>query len=527
MSGLSAQTGVKLIPDKKWSSSRSKKELHYNKDDLINLPFDVVRGLMLHEMGHLLFSTGFTESDTVKKYGAELMSTIYNTFEDMRIEKKLDERFGNYSRYGLDSVDAWGVEQHLFNSGGNYDKLPKVEQFLILSLFRFYSNHVTDSSVANYLGFEAEYLWSPNQWNYPIATFDKKVKMRHKAKRIKIRSIIEDCYDADNAVELQSIVDNELVPIIKDFIEDKEDKKKREEDKKKQQQGQGQGQGKGQSQPQQGQGKGQGKDGANGSGDNDKGNQDVGMVKGGGRGFSTQSPANNIKRTNVAKPTEAEAKTLLNSLSFVFSQKLKDVLKEQKAIRFTGNHKSGKLLNKNAYKVAIGGETRIFSKRNNPDTPNYAVYLGLDSSGSMEGERQTFAFLGAVLLKDVCKRLGFPIRIFSYDTRVTELKKLDEYDATGGGTDDSSVFRAINKVIDGTQDNLVFIVTDGETYRDGDFDALKKGLKKKNAITFGVGIGEMSMERSLKKNYDNAVCVEKVEKLPSTLLTLIKSIIHR
>lgn len=529
ISGLSAQTGIKLIPGKQWKANQTKKELTYNQEDLKNLPFDVVRGLMLHEMGHILYSPSFKESDAVKKYGAEMMSSIYNTFEDMRIERRLTLRFGSYARCGLDSVDVWGVEQHLFNNGGRYDELSKVEQFLILSLFRFYAQYVTDYSVGQYLGPDAEYLWSPDKWTYPIATFDKKVKSKHKAKRKIISQIIYHCYQAVTVEELQKIVDDDLIPIIKDFIEDKEDKKKGKG--KKQQQGQQQqGQQQGKSEPKIGKGEGkpqkgddEGKDGKPIKGEGDT---KIEMVKGGSKGFST-NPSKKMERRKITKPTEMEARALLRPISYVFSQKLKDVLKEQKAIRFTGNYKSGKLLNKNAYKVAIGGETRIFSKRNNPDTPEYAVYIALDSSGSMCGEKSTYAFLGAALLKDVCTRLNFPVKVYEYDTEIRELKNLDGYTDAGGGTNDSVVMRQLDKDVNSSENSLVFIITDGETGRDDDFNILKKKLKQKNVVTFGVGIGAEYMRDSLKRNYDNAVCVEKVEELPFQLLTLMRTIIHR
>lgn len=234
-----------------------------------------------------------------------------------------------------------------------------------------------------------------------------------------------------------------------------------------------------------------------------------------------------VYHTIITKPTQREAESLLRPYSIVLAQRLQDILKELKQTRFRGAYDNGKLLNKNTYKVLIPNESKIFSKKSTPDAPDYSIHLALDNSGSMEGMPATYAFLGAVLLDSVSKLLKFDSHFYEYDEDCYEIKNLDKYDGTGGGTYDAAALQEIAGKADANRNNLVFIITDGNTARDSRFDYYANILtKQKNATLIGIGIGK-NLESTIKKNYEVGVAVKKVEDLPMELVNILRRVIHR
>lgn len=231
-------------------------------------------------------------------------------------------------------------------------------------------------------------------------------------------------------------------------------------------------------------------------------------------------------RSNSKHPTEKECKMLLRPYATVLAQRLGDVLKEQATVRWTGLHTGGKLLSKNAYKVGIAGETRVFSKRSNPDTPMYTVTFCIDASGSMAGQNATYAFVGAALLKDVCERLHFKVNLIAFESTAWKLKTLDGYSDTGGGTNDIEAMRLVNKTISSQDENIVFFITDGETNRDSYWDKVRHEVERKNAIIYGIGIGGVS-EYNIRDHYEHGICVPEVKDLPKTLIAIMRATIKR
>lgn len=498
--GLSQQTGVTFQEGKDWMVDLDKKTLYYNKEHLLNQPFDVVRGLLLHEIGHLLFTERIDETTPcVKTYGVKKIHSITNSCEDMRIEGRLIDRFGGYARSSLATIDEWSVNQHLFDHVHDYRELSRLDQFIILLLFRYYADYSSDN-IAYGIGYGAERLYVDGY--IQVAFFDDEVKKRHRKYKALISAIIEDCYESSTTRHMQQIVEEKLVPIIKDFLEEHKDDKQQPTPT-----------------PQLSSG---------GGGGGAKKKPQSTIIQPGGKSFSPR--IEKPRTSNIDHLTEREARALLRPTISTLSHRMRDILKEHEATRYSGHYKRGKLLSRNAYKVAIPNTTRIFSKRIHPDTPKYQVYLALDKSGSMAGLNATYTFLGGVLLRGVADQMKFPIKMYKYDYSAYPIGSLDQYKHVGNGTNDEAVLTQICTDISHTDEEvekLIFIITDGDTSRSDSFVNLQKNINKKNGTIYGIGIGNGISRDVFKRNYKHSVVVPNVEALPGKLIALLKTIIHR
>lgn len=561
--GLSSQTGATIRAGDEWKVDIKNKILTYDLRHLTSLPFGVVRGLLLHEIGHLIYTGIVADSPAVQKYGAKLMMELYNPMEDIRIEERMRRKYGEYARLPIDDMNYWGIKNHIYNNNKDFTKLPRITQFSLLCLFGEAARR--DCYVSQMVGGNAYHAKS-NQYGF---MFDIKVVKKfldecHGGHGRFITDFLNQCRFLGDSAQLQEVIDKDLLPKVKDLLdEDKKDPK----DQPKPQQSQGQPQqGQGQGQPQQkddkdkdkkdGKGKGGGKNkddkdddkdgkgssGGQGKDKDDKKDDSQGQPQSGGQDGSKKVGAslseaskgdkfgmqkNDNPRPIEARPAEAEATALMYPYAMTLAQRLRDILKEQSATRWRGQHKSGKLLGKNAYKVCIKDETRVFSKKTTADTPKYDVYMAIDSSGSMAGPKSVHAFMAACLLKKTCQVLGFELNLYRFDLDCTKMNTLDDYKATGGGTEDTEAFREIEHDMKSNTASVVFIVTDGETGRNDDYEDIIKKIKSKGGEIYGIGIGESIRKETIEANYENPVVVQKSENLPKEIISIMRRIIKR
>jgi hypothetical protein len=113
-----------------------------------------------------------------------------------------------------------------------------------------------------------------------------------------------------------------------------------------------------------------------------------------------------------------------------------------------------------------------------------------------------------------------------YERSAWKLDKLDDYRDTGGGTYDTAGLKLVEKTISGEDQNIVFMITDGATSRDSDWDAVRHRVERKNAIIYGVGIGDSTADE-VRENYEYPVCVKDVKDLPKTLIAVMRATIKR
>jgi hypothetical protein len=213
----------------------------------------------------------------------------------------------------------------------------------------------------------------------------------------------------------------------------------------------------------------------------------------------------------------------------VLSTKINQVLKETKQTRIVGQHKSGILASKNVYKIA-NGETRVFSKRSRPDTPNYNVILLLDNSGSMrDTERLNNAMTGAAILESVFSKIGMKPELWSYDNDCRRIESITEWETPDGGNYELNAFERIIARLKktGTNNNLLIMLTDGQgddwpTMRPA-IDELENKLDTKIMV---IGIGSEASD--VVHNYPNRhIYMPKVEELPSAVIRYLKDLFKR
>jgi hypothetical protein len=502
---LSDSEEVKIRPGKQWAYDVENNILTYLASDLVVIPFDVVRGIVLHEMGHVMFTV---ESDreraTVKKWGEKMMHTIDNIYEDVRIERCLKEKYGDFAGSAFDSLNNYAIHSSITGIDGDLTKAPKAIQFAMGNHIDMatYHNHGISIKIGYFpilnQRFGGSYFASYPKGRFPI-TIDRKVLDRLRQHTLKPGSTDEvdrysklvgiyvDCRDAATTAELQSIIDTRLIPLIEDFMENIDVNEKA-----------------------------------------------MALVEALSSKVKAQAGTTKTGREDSyrsERPTVREASAILYPFISTLSQRLLDILKEQQATRFTGAHRSGKLLSKNIAKVATG-EERVFSKRIEPDKPKHNIFVGMDRSGSMRPERIESAFMGGVLLTECFKRLGFSIHYYQYGTSNRKLKNLDEYvGSQGEDNNEDKLFMRIAADIkkEGLQedDNMLFVITDGGTEKSHTFMEGVKALKKVGTTLYGVGIGNADVERCIREVYENGIYSPTLDGLPQSIIKLMRQIIHR
>ena len=585
---LAKKTGVSIKSSQSWKANVKTKELLYKEEDLKAIPIYVIRGLLLHEIGHLNYSGEVPVTDVMKKYGIEQIKYVYNCFEDMRVNKKLCSCYGDYAKSSLSTSNKNSL-QFLRNirpdgSDAINKVIPKLQQFMLMTTVdglnevygssysgKYYSIGITSANLSR--------------------VFSKDVYSKYRySSSYKIRDIIQRAIEAPNVISMARIIDSEFIPIIEEYL-------KKPQGQPQSGQGKGKGQGEGEGQDQQnkqndksekddkkdGGGKDNKKDDkkddkkdSNGQGKDEKDDKkdDESQGNGGGnkkkeqekqepeddrthnakhnhkiiKGFLSgdlnekmeANASNNVFGEKAGRGEiegvatmipEIEAKCLMRLSSNVLRRKLGDILKKRKSVRWRGDKKSGTLVSKDIYKILTDSE-RPFSKKSVPDIPHYSVYIAVDSSGSMRSTRSGVslhvrAYFATVLIKDVCEKLGFNIKVYDYNDRAKEITDdMEDYMSLSGGTDDESAMKLIEADINYNDDNIIFFITDGETCKD---DSREKRLRElsRNSMFCGIGIGQSIHESTLKRNYPNYIKVDSVEKLPMVLSNLLYRLVKK
>lgn len=499
--------GIKVVSSEEnaWMTDVETRTIYYPRASFVNYPFYIIRGLIIHEVGHLLFSEHDpkqSDRDTVKKYGAKTMTSVYNILEDIRIERLLGSKFGRFASDSLASTNYHLIDGTMIDNKFNLTKFPKLYEFLYTFYLDMESSYNVD--FASRMGDKVVtngsiYVWAAGRRQI---TWRPDVIMKYSDNLLQLTSVYKTAKEAKSVIEVKNIIDKDLVPIIKEYLE--EEKKKQDEQKAK----------------------------ADGK------PSELGSLMPTSFHQLMSDPSKIIARNDIPDgsdtgtlPSEKEAKSLLRPWINTLSNRLRDILKERSASRVTGNYKRGKLLSKNTYKATLD-EERIFSRKINPNEPKHNVFLGLDRSGSMSLDRIYWAYMGGILLQEVSKRLKFPTFIYQYGTNPQFLEEgVKQY--RGGGSDNYEwrLFELMTKNIKerGLQgdDNLIFIITDGGTDRNKDFVKAEEEIKKVGGTLYGIGIGNGRVEEMIRKVYHNGIYSPTLEGLPLAIINLMRKIIKR
>jgi hypothetical protein len=449
-----------------WQTNVESKVVEFNPHDLQQLDSNTVKGLLLHETGHVKY-TQPVKASTIAEANKS-MDDVYNVLEDIRIEKKLIDDYGAYANEGLEAnIANTMITRKKEYQDGSFNNKPKLHQLLLSMLGENYGSRYDDNP-------EIE------DGNYQIQhRIDQDVKER--IQKIDSRKFIRKALDAKSTQEIKELADNELYPLIKDYIEQANNAPEPMHRPKP-------------------------KPGAS--------------LRGNGK--------------NIAQiPSDGDLDLLLSPYINTLAKRLDDVLKEKKSTRFTGNFKHGKLLSKNAFKV-LTDETRIFSKKTNPDKPHYAVTMVLDESGSMQGIRHENTYIASYLIKKACQKLQFPIKFIKLDSTAQFIgDSMEKYRThfRGGGNNEVTALQAVEKHTDPREDNLVFMMTDGGCGNDPK-PLIRKMEKNGNYMFIAVAVGLSTKDEAeyieiLRRNYPITVTAEQVDQLPRIMIELLRKIIHR
>lgn len=490
-SALANKTGVKLVSGKKWAANVKNKTLEYNRDDLINLPFYISKGLLLHEIGHINYTVECNPSDIEKKY-PQAMHNIYNCLEDKRIENKTVSELQDYAKNTLDNLNAYFTQYNLAAHKNEFKDQPRLIQFM--HLVSMYRESLNNSLVRDIIGYDANSFFSTyTSCEDNTNVFCDDVKKRFLDNKENINSIAHHTSHTDSLKSLKYIVDTELYPIIKDYIEEF---KENNENKN-----------------------------PIASFNQNKTDKSKEIKK----DYRSISVTDSFKPLLSDKPEENEAKCLLYPYTQTLTNKLKNILEYRKTIKYTGNFNSGKLISKNIFKIATD-DNKIFSKKYNPDLPDkYNIHIALDGSGSMQGGQNVFnAVLGGYLIKFVTENLKLKpfYYVFSDTYNTQQIDDPNKYEVMNGGTTDIKVLQLIKENIKKTDgDNIAFIITDGQLFKNDEREILFNELTRLKCQIIGVGIGDGINEIALQKSFKDYVYCKDVNALPIELAGILRRLI--
>lgn len=470
---LSEHDNITFKEGKGWSTDIQKKIVTYDPQSLIDYDIDAVKGLLIHETGHVNFTTANKPTPEQVKHPS--IQQAYNMLEDMRIEKEQVKRYKDFARVPLTTINAIGLLGKAEDTE-NLKKAPKLMQYLHglqAVLLPYADYHIEDMLPYKEV---AKIQDKINQTIGPELT----EKINNTLNNCGTGNLVDMILNATSTDEVKDITHKYILPYCEDLLE--------EADKKPEKELQG-------LEPKDGHGRGMTEKGLN-------------------------------KQMTI--PQDNELDLLLNPYVNTLAQKLSDILKEKAQTRFVGSHRSGKLLSRNAYKV-LTSETRIFSRKNTPDKPKYTITMILDESGSMkDGIKQQHTYIGAYLLDKTCKKLGFKVNLIGMDSTARELNTIADYrEIRGHGNEEIRALKLAKSKISKDDDNIIFLLTDGLTCSKPK-PLIKELTDKLNSTVIAVGIGlDQNDINTMKQEYPISIQAQEPEKLADTLIGAMQRLITR
>lgn len=161
---------------------------------------------------------------------------------------------------------------------------------------------------------------------------------------------------------------------------------------------------------------------------------------------------------------------------------------------------------------------KIWIRQKNPQRFEPAIFLLLDTSGSMKGEKFEGAFDGIVLLSEVCMRAGLPLSVWKFSDGAEHVlpfaasgdqwrrKRLDGLrQQLGFGTDMSSCLKSVRTSTEIAlySHPVVIVLSDGEPDNEKSARAEVQKLKAGGVPCVGIGIGPET--RNLRKLFQHSL----------------------
>lgn len=239
----------------------------------------------------------------------------------------------------------------------------------------------------------------------------------------------------------------------------------------------------------------------------------------------------------VAEPLLAISKQLQRSLL----KELEDRRKggKMKGLLF-GRHLDGRTVYRN--------DGKTFYKKALPnETPQLSVALLLDESGSMYGDRVTYARAAAIILYDFCTNLGIPVMVYGHSTDWDDTVELysyaefDTYDnadkyrimdvsARSSNRDGAALRFVAERLAARTEDvKILILVSDGQPAANGyigtaaeeDLRGIKQEYKRRGILFIAAAIGDD--KENIQRIYgESFLDITDLEELPAKLTAVVK-----
>jgi len=210
--------------------------------------------------------------------------------------------------------------------------------------------------------------------------------------------------------------------------------------------------------------------------------------------------------------------------------RFKNILKIRKLTRFNGGYRSGRLDLQAARKVLTDPtESRLFRKRKTSGKRlNYSVGIALDTSGSM-GSKIEKAGRAAYIAATACERAEIPTDLFTFDSSAYRKLKPEEFinlETDGGTYIKTAVETLVIKKPEETR-RLNLIITDG---LDNSITArtVEKLDQETGNLTLGIGLGLDTQEKGRFAEVfrpGRGVLVDQPEELAPVLTNILKRLV--
>ena len=232
-----------------------------------------------------------------------------------------------------------------------------------------------------------------------------------------------------------------------------------------------------------------------------------------------------------------------------FSNKIKRLLTILSKATYEYGKKTGKLHNKNLYKVTVPSsrefQERIFRQKKLSQILDTCVYVLIDMSGSMGGDKMRHAAQAAILLNDSVAKLGVPIEIAGFTEQSSgpihyvfkkfntkcENQHLKERIKKATlkmlqNADGESILYSYSKIRNRKEKKKVLIVlSDGQPCADrghgiaGFTERVIKAIEAQKIVSiYGIGI----MDSSVKRFYTHHKVIRDSDELEDKLLEFVK-----
>lgn len=515
ISALSNRTDIKFVESNEFGVDLKNKIFKYDPIELQQMTISEVKGVLLHELGHLNYSTHIEDderSDEFKKYPH--LASLYNAFEDIRIEHLMIKEFRDFALYPIANARLWAVSDNYFRmQEGVLATMSPYNIFCGTMATLFVSEDALPlRNITTGYGPTMPFFNDIQRYGIACANilFNSVGKYVNKLKPVE--TLVRMADQCKNTHDIMRLVDTEIVPHIRELLEQEAQSgikpeplhgSEGEGEKKDDKDGEGEQEGKG------------GKEGEKLTTSHNLRQQ---ILRAGLKGG---------KMIDQDLPSEKDIKAIFFQQIHVLAKYLASILEEKTTLKYQGSYKRGKLIPRNVYKVKTK-ERRLYSKRNHPDNPQYEVTFLIDESGSMKKSLFKEAYIAATVIDFACKKLGFKTNYIGFDEQVYTYKSLPRKIHSGGTRLDLPL-KLIKTKIDPNNDNLIFILTDGDIAT-GEYSPKKhlQALEKIGATIVPIGMGLGSEERTrFKNNLPNAVFANEMTELIKAMAKFLKGVIHR